>query len=78
MGKLLHRDREILRINPDDNAKLQYSTNDGRSWNQRYASSSATGDFDDLSDNGREILATTSKGLFYSTNEGRSWNRRSR
>ena len=31
----------------------------------------------DLADNGKEILLTTSKGLFYSTNKGISWHKRS-
>ena len=78
MSQLLNREREIIRINPDDNEKLQYSTNDGRSWNPRFSGQSSTGQFEDLTDNGREILATTAKGLYYSTNEGRSWNKRSR
>ncbi|MEL3901049.1 hypothetical protein [Treponema phagedenis] len=42
----------------------------------RYSSSSSQGAFQDLTDNGKEILATTEKGLFYSTNDGRSWMRR--
>lgn len=36
------------------------------------------GKFIDLMDNGKEILATTEKGLFYSTNKGLSWNVRKR
>jgi hypothetical protein len=43
---------------------------------QRYSGSSC-GDFEDLTDNGKEILATTSKGIYYSTNDGRSWFKRS-
>jgi hypothetical protein len=30
-----------------------------------------------ISDNGKEILGMTSKGLYYSATEGRSWNKRS-
>jgi len=78
MSQLLNREREIIRINPDDKEKLQYSTNAGRSWNHRFSGQSSTGKIEDLTDNGREILATTAKGLYYSTNEGRSWNKRSR
>lgn len=78
MSQLLTLDRELIRIHPDDSAKLQYSTNSGRNWNPRYSGSSSTGEFEDLNENGPEILATTSKGLFYSTNQGRSWNKRSR
>ncbi len=34
------------------------------------------GNFEDLTDNVKEILATCEKGLFYSTNEGRTWRKR--
>ncbi|HOI27580.1 MAG TPA: hypothetical protein PKZ15_09065 [Paludibacteraceae bacterium] len=63
----------MIRINPKDSKKLEYSTNDGRSWINRYPGSSSTGNFEDLTDNGKELLAMTDKGLFYSTNDGRSW-----
>jgi hypothetical protein len=72
---MLHLDKELIRICPSDSQKLEYSPNDGRSWMNRYKSSSC-GDFEDLTDNGKEILATTSKGLYYSTNDGRSWMKR--
>lgn len=72
---MINRGRELIRISPSNEQKLEYSTNDGRSWNTRY-SGSVCGDFEDLLDNGKEILATTSNGLYYSTNDGRSWNKR--
>jgi hypothetical protein len=71
---MLNRGKELLRICPTNAEKLEYSTNDGRSWNARYPSGS--GKFSDLTDNGKEILGTTDKGLYYSTNDGRSWNKR--
>jgi hypothetical protein len=74
MSTMLNRGKELLRICPANAEKLEYSTNDGRSWNTRY--SSGSGKFSDLTDNGKEILGTTDKGLYYSTNDGRSWNRR--
>lgn len=77
MSTMLNREKELLRICPKDARKIEYSTNDGRSWSPRYSSNSSVGEFEDLTDNGKEILATTEKGLFYSTNECRSWNRRS-
>lgn len=76
MGQMIKRGNELIRISPKDKHKIEYSTNDGRSWNSRYSSSSC-GDFSDINDNGKEILGMTSKGLYYSTNEGRSWNKRS-
>lgn len=76
MSQMLNRGKELIRISPKDSKKLEYSTNDGRSWIIRYSGSSSQGAFQDLTDNGKEILATTEKGLFYSTNDGRSWIRR--
>lgn len=77
MGQLIIKGKEILRINPKSTSKIEYSINDGRSWSNRYSGSSTTGDFSDLSDNGKEILGVTSKGLFYSKNDGRTWSKRS-
>jgi len=76
MGQMITRGKEIIRINPTNKQKIEYSTSAGRSWNTRYSGSSC-GDFNDLTDNGKEILASTSKGLYYSTSDGRSWNKRS-
>jgi len=76
MSQMIKRGKEIIRICPSNQQKIEYSTSDGRSWITRY-SSSACGDFSDLTDNGKEILAMTSKGLYYSTSDGRSWNKRS-
>jgi hypothetical protein len=77
MSQMINRGKELIRISPKSAGKIEYSSNDGRSWNVRYNGSSSIGDFHDLTDNGKEILAQTTKGLFYSSNEGRSWNRRS-
>ena len=76
MGQMINRGKEMIRISHKQANKIEYSTNDGRSWITRYSGSSC-GDFSDLVDNGKEILGTTSKGLYYSTNDGRSWIKRS-
>jgi hypothetical protein len=76
MAQMIIKGKEMIRINPTSKTKIEYSTNDGRSWIARYSGTSC-GDFNDLTDNGKEILGITSKGLFYSTNEGRSWIKRS-
>lgn len=76
MGQMINRGKEMIRISPKQANKIEYSTNDGRSWMTRYSGTSC-GDFSDLVDNGKEILGTTSKGLYYSTNDGRSWMKRS-
>jgi hypothetical protein len=78
MAQMLILRKEMLRINLKDAKKLEYSTNDGRSWLTRFSGSPSIGEFKELNDNGRELLATTDRGLFYSTNDGRSWLMRSR
>ncbi|MDP4271710.1 MAG: hypothetical protein Q8909_16560 [Bacteroidota bacterium] len=75
MGTMINRGKELIRICPTNKHKIEYSTNGGRVWMIRY-SGSFYGDFQDLSDNGTEILAQTSKGLYSSTNEGRVWFKR--
>ena len=75
MPSMLIFEKEMIRINPKNVARLEVSTNQGRSWTTRYSGTSC-GDFQDLADNGKEILATTSKGLFVSRNQGRSWSKR--
>lgn len=78
MPTMISKGRELIRISPKDNKKLEYSTNGGVYWNTRFAGQSRVGMFIDLMDNGKELLATTSEGLFYSTNGGVFWNLRSR
>lgn len=75
MSQMINRGQEIIRISPKSASRIEYSTNGGRTWSMRYSGSSA-GDFQDLTDNGEEILAQTSKGLYYSKNEGRTWSKR--
>lgn len=69
---------EMIRISPKDNRRLEYSKNEGRTWNLRCSPSSTRGAFLDLVGAGDELLATCEKGLFYSKNEGRTWNLRHR
>ena len=64
--------KELLRICPTDNNKIEYSTTNGKSWYSRYKGSSA-GDFYDLAVFGDEIFAVTSKGIYTSKTDGRSW-----
>lgn len=73
MPTMINRGKELIRISPKDSKRIEYSTNDGRSWISRYSGNSSIGQFSDLMDNGKEILGTTNNGLFYSNNEGRSW-----
>ena len=76
MAAMIKKGKELIRINPLKANKLDYSTNDGRTWNTRYSGSSS-GDFSDLTDTGIELLGITSKGLYYSKNDGRTWSKRS-
>ena len=68
----------LIRINPNDAYRLDYSRNEGRTWMHLYGKNSSTGEFEDLFDNGKELLARTTKGLFYSHTRGRTWTFRSR
>ncbi len=76
MAQMILKGKKMIRINPTTKTKIEYSTNEGRSWMAR-STSTSFGNFSDLTDNGKEILGMTSKGLYYSTNEGRSWMKRS-
>ncbi len=76
MATMLNRGSEIIRIKPSNSQHLEVSKNDGRSWSSR-STGNSYGEFQDLTDNGKEILATTSKGLYVSKNDGRSWSKRS-
>lgn len=73
MAQMINYGSEMLRIDPTNDNRIQYSTNDGRSWNTR-CSSSSYGDFKDLVVYGSDIFAIMSKGVYCSTNEGRTWN----
>jgi photosystem II stability/assembly factor-like uncharacterized protein len=73
---MISRGQELIRINPADSGKLEYSTDSGRNWYVRYSRNDSVGSFTDLLDQGNEILATTSKGLFYSTDSGHNWYKR--
>ena len=73
---MIKRGKELIRINPTNKTKIEYSNNNGISWSTRYSGSSC-GEFTDLQDNGIEILGSTTKGLYYSTNNGKSWSKRS-
>lgn len=73
MPTMINRGKELIRICPKDNKRIEFSTNQGRVWATRYSGSINIGEFSDLMDNGKEILGTTSKGLYFSTNDGRTW-----
>ncbi len=60
-----------LEFNPKKNNQIEYSTVQWRNLGTLGFSGSGCGDFQDLIDNGKEILANTSKGLFIFTDE---WN----
>lgn len=76
MSQIIHRGKELIRINPVNKKRIEVSINDGRSWALR-SSINSTGDFLDLVDNGKEIIGLTDKGTYVSTNDGRSWFKRS-
>lgn len=75
MSQMIRYGKELIRISPKDPKKIEYSNNDGYSWYSRGTCVSG-GKFLDLTDNGKEILATMEKGVFYSNTAGRNWYRR--
>lgn len=74
MAQMINRGAELIRINSAKRC-LEYSKDGGRYWHHRCTFTPAVGDIEDLTENGNEILATTSKGLYYSKDEGRYWHR---
>ena len=73
MPIMINREKEMLRISPKDSKKIEYSTNQGRTWIVRYSGSSNTGAFSDLMDARKKMRGTINKWLYYSTNDGRTW-----
>lgn len=63
----------IIRINPNDPRELQYSESSGSYWTNLCSQHFR---FLSLMDNGSELLAETSEGLYYSTSGGLYWTRR--
>lgn len=76
MNEMILFGGKMIRINPKDAKRLEYSNNQGKSW-QTLFSGGSPGEFKGLMDGGSELLAQTSKGLFYSKNDGKSWQKRS-
>ena len=76
MGQVVLLDNELIRINPENKAYIDYSSDLGRRWLVRYASSSA-GVFQDLLVVEDKLIALTSYGTYVSTTQGRSWIKRS-
>lgn len=71
MSKILNLGKELIRISPSDNKKIEWSK-DGKVWILR-CNASYTGGFESLIVNGNEILAVTAKGNYYSKDSGRFW-----
>ena len=76
MAQMIQHGSEIIRINTQKNT-IEYSKDGGRSWHIRFFNiSGGKGIFVDLFDNGSELLACTSKGVFSSKDDGHSWHSR--
>ena len=76
MAQMIQHGSEIIRINTQKNT-IEYSKDGGRSWHIRFFNiSGGKGILVDLFDNGSEILACTSKGVFSSKDDGHSWHSR--
>ena len=76
MPVMIVLNNELLRISPKDAHKLEFSLNNGQTWLPRFIAGSNIGEFKDLVDTGKELIATTSVGLCFSVNGGRTWLRR--
>lgn len=72
MPQMIRHGSELIRISDRNPAQLEYSKNDGRTRIMLCSGTTSVGEFIDLTDNGREILAKTTRGLFYSKNGGRT------
>ena len=72
---MITRGKELIRINPAKNA-VEYSNNKGSNWYLHFAATSSMGTLQDLADDGKNLLMTTSKGLYYSNTDGRNWYKR--
>lgn len=68
MPQLVTYGSELLRINAQKNS-IEYSSNGGRTWLNRFCMSSV-GTFRDLLVMGTEVFAATSKGLYWFRNSG--------
>lgn len=75
MGRMITFNGKLIRINEKDTNKLESSTNNGRNWSH-HCGVGNNFNFEDLVENGSEILATTSKGLYVSKNGGKNWSKR--
>lgn len=71
MPQLVTYGSELLRINAQKNS-IEYSSNGGRTWLNRFCMSSV-GTFRDLLVMGADLFAATSKGLYWSRNGGATW-----
>ena len=65
MPQMINIGEELIRINPSNSHKIEHSKTSGKSCHTVYSGSSY-GNFSDLTNNGKEVLANTSKWLFYS------------
>lgn len=77
MAQMIKKGKELIRICPTNILKIEYSVDEGETWVLRYMGNPASpGEFTDLADGGKELLAEGPKGSFYSKNKGKSWHKR--
>lgn len=74
MGLMVNLGAELVRYNPA-NGKIEFSTNQGRTWLMRNSASSLGG-VKSLIFTCGEMLLCSDEGLFFSSNAGRTWLRR--
>lgn len=69
--KMIVVGHELIRINKRN--AIEYSTNAGLSWSQRFRGTQQTGAFNSIMEYDSDLYACTSNGVFVSTNKGVSW-----
>ena len=75
MAQMIKKGDLLIRINPQNPKELESSRDGGRQWHRHSQNwSSGRGNFLELFDeNGNELSAQTSGGLFISTDGGKMW-----
>ncbi len=71
MPQMIEYKDMLIRIHSSNANKLEYSRNGGKTWMQLYGGRLTIGTFKDIMVQGKELLASTSNGLYYST-DGRT------
>ena len=74
MPEVIKKGKELIRICPTNTLKIEFSIDAGETWKIRYMGNpTSPGAFLDLEEGGKDLVATSEKGIFTSKNKGKSW-----